>query len=79
MRHNPNHCRDVGNDHLSTHSGYDNYSCTNFPFHRSLTQVDSSTNFLDKMVVTEVVTQPTKNPRRVGTKYYCETAKALLK
>ena len=28
-----NICQEVGNNHLSTDLGYDNYSCINFPFH----------------------------------------------
>ena len=28
-----NLCHNKGNDHLSMHTGYDNHSCTNFPFY----------------------------------------------
>ena len=59
-------CQDVGNNHLSTDLGYNNHSCINFPFHCDLNQVDSSTNLLDKVVLPEVVTQPTKKLRSVG-------------
>ena len=52
---------DIGNNHLSTDLGYDNHSCINFPFHRDLNQVDSSTDLLDEMILTKVVIQPTKN------------------
>ena len=55
-----NLCQDVGNDHLSTDSGYDNHSCIDFPFCQGLNQVDSSTDMLDKMVLTKIVTRPTK-------------------
>ena len=57
---------DIGNDHLSTDSGYDNHSCINFPFHRALNQVDLSTNLQDKVILTEVVPRPTKKTRSVG-------------
>ena len=60
-----NLCQDVGNDHLSTDSGYDNHSCINFPFHCPLNQVDSSTNLLDKVILTEVVIQPTEKLRSI--------------
>ena len=58
--------QDAGNDHLSMDSGYDNDSCINFPLSQDLNQVDSSTNLLDKVILTEVVTTPTKKPRSVG-------------
>ena len=61
MHRDLNLCQDVGNNHLSTDSGYDNHSCINFPFHQGLNQVDSSTDLLDKVVLTKVVTRPTKN------------------
>ena len=51
-----NLCQDVGNNHLLMDSRYDNHSCINFPFCRGPDQFDSSTNLLDKMVLTEVVT-----------------------
>ena len=63
---NLNLCQDVGNNHLSTHSGYDNYSSIDFPFHWIFNQVVSSNNLLDKVVLTEVITQPIKKPRSVG-------------
>ena len=56
-----NLCQDAGNDHLSIDSGYDNHSCINFPFCQGLNQVDSSTNVLDKVILTEVVIRPTKS------------------
>ena len=56
-----NFCRDAGNIHLSIDSGYDNYSCINFPIRQSLNQVDSSTDLLEKVITTEVITQSTKN------------------
>ena len=51
----------IGKNHLSTNSGSDNHSCINFPFHHALNQVDSSTNLLDKVILTEVVFRPTEN------------------
>ena len=66
MHRNLNLCQDVGNNHLLTHSRYDNHSCINFPFHQGLNQVDLSTNLLDKVVLMEVVTRLTKKPRSVG-------------
>ena len=56
----------MGNDHLSTNSGYDNCSSINFPFHHALNQVDLNTDLLDKVILTEVVLQSTKKPRSVG-------------
>ena len=61
-----NLCQDVGNNHLSTDSGYDNYSCINFPFHGTLGQVYSSTNLPYKVILTKVIIQPTKKSRSVG-------------
>ena len=61
-----NLCQNVGNNHLSMDSGYDNYSCINFTFHCALNQVDLSTNLLDKVILPEVVIQLTKKPRSVG-------------
>ena len=46
--------------------GYDNHSCINFPFYGALNQVYSSTNLLDKVILTEVAIQPTIKPRSVG-------------
>ena len=57
--------QDVGDNHLSTNSGYGNHSCINFPFNYTLNQVDSSKNLLDRVVLTEVVIQPTGKPRSV--------------
>ena len=61
MRRALNLCQDVGNDHLSTDSGYDNHFCINFPFRQGLNQVDSSIDLLNKMVSTKAVTKPIKN------------------
>ena len=41
-------CQDVGNNHLSMNSGYDNHFCINFLFHCTFNQVDFSTNLLEK-------------------------------
>ena len=56
----------MDNGDLSTKSEYENRSNINFPLHHALNQVDSSTNLLDKVILTEVVLQPTKKPRSVG-------------
>ena len=45
----------MGNNHLSTNSGYDNCSSINFPFHHTLNQVDLNTDLLDEVILTEVV------------------------
>ena len=50
---------DIGIDHLLTDSGYDNHSCIIFPFHCVLNQIDSCTNLLGKLILTEVILQPT--------------------
>ena len=57
---------DIGNDHLSTNSVYDNHSCKNFSFHSALNQVVLSTNLLDKVILTKIFIQPTEKPRSVG-------------
>ena len=57
----------IGNDHLSTDSGYDNHSCLNFLFHCALNQVDLSTDLLDEVILTKVVIRPTKNPRSIDS------------
>ena len=56
----------MGNDHLSTNSEYDNRSSINFPFYHALNQVDLNTDLLDEVILTEVVLQPTEKPRSVG-------------
>ena len=56
---------DIGNDHLSIDSGYDNRSCINYPFYCALNQVDLSTDLLDKLILTKVVIQPTEKTRSV--------------
>ena len=48
---------DIGNGDLSI-----NY----LPLHHALNQVDSNTNLLDEVILTEVVLLPTKKPRSVG-------------
>ena len=57
---------DIGNNRLWTNSGYDIRSCINFPFHRALNQVDSSTDLLDEVILTEVAIRPIEKPRSVG-------------
>ena len=61
-----NLCQDASNNHLSINSGYDNHSCINFPFRQGLNQVDLSTDLLDKVILTKVVTRLTKKPRNAA-------------
>ena len=57
----------VNNNHLSTKLEYnDHYSVLNFPLQFTPTQVDSTTNLLDDVVLTKVVLRPTKKRRSVG-------------
>ena len=56
----------MGNGDLSTKSEYINYSNINFPLHYTLNQIHSNTDLMNKMILTKVVLQPTKNPRSVG-------------
>ena len=56
----------MNNNHLSTNSTYSDHSVINFPFQFTPNHVDSTTNLLDEMVLTKVVTRSTKNPRSVG-------------
>ena len=56
----------MGKGDLSTDSEYDNRPNINFSLHHALNQVDSNTNLLDKVILTEVVLRPTKKPRSVG-------------
>ena len=48
----------IDNNNLSTNSEYDDQSGINFPFQFSLNQVDSTTDPLDEVVLTEVGRQP---------------------
>ena len=50
----------MDNNDLSTNSEYNNRSSINFPCHHAPKQVDSNTYLLDKVILTEVVLQPTK-------------------
>ena len=56
----------MGNNHLSTDSGYNNHSCINFLFHRTLNQGDLSTDLLDKVILTKIVPRPTGKLRSTG-------------
>ena len=56
----------MGNDHLSTNSEYNNRSSINLPLQHALNQVDLNTDLLDKVILTEVVLRPTEKPRSVG-------------
>ena len=62
-----NLCQDTGNDHLAIDSLYNNHSCVNLLYCQGPNQVDSSINLLDKMVLTKVVTRPTKKTKGVGS------------
>ena len=57
---------DINNTHLLTNSKYNDHSVINFPLQFAPNQVDSTTNLLDDVVLTEVVLQPTEKPRSVG-------------
>ena len=46
---------DIDNNHLSTNSEGNNYSVINFPLQFAPKQVDSTTDLLDNVVLTEVV------------------------
>ena len=56
----------INNNHLLTNSEYDDYSGINFPLQFHPNQVDSTTDLLDDVVLTEVVLRPTEKPRSVG-------------
>ena len=56
----------MNNDHLSTNSKYNDHSVLNFPVQFTLNQVDSTTNLLDGVILTEVVIRPTEKPRSVS-------------
>ena len=56
----------MGNDNLSNNSEYDNRSNIIFPFHHTLNQIDSNTDLVDRVILIEVVLQPTKKTRSVG-------------
>ena len=57
---------DIDNNHLSTNSEYNDHSGINFQLQFALNQVDTTTNLLDDVVLTEVVLRPTEKPRSVG-------------
>ena len=56
---------ELNNNHLSTNSEYNDHFVLNFSLQFTLNQVDSTTDLLDEVVLTEVVLQPTKKPRSV--------------
>ena len=56
----------IDNNHVSTNSKYDDYSGINFPLQFAPNQVDSTTDMLDDVVLTEVVLRPTEKSRSVG-------------
>ena len=57
---------DINNNHLLTNSEYNDHSVLNFPLQFTPNQVDSTTDLLDEVVLTEVVLRPTEKPRSVG-------------
>ena len=61
-----NLCQDTGKDHLSSDSGYDSHFCINLPYRQGPNQVDPSIDLLDRVILTKVVTRPTKKLRSVG-------------
>ena len=56
----------MDNGNLSTKLKYDNCSNINFQLPHALNKIDLNTDLLDKVILTEVVLQPTKKPRSVG-------------
>ena len=57
---------DINNNNLLTNSEYNDHSVLNFPLQFTPNQVDSTTNLLDEVVLTEVVLQSTEKPKSVG-------------
>ena len=57
---------DINKNHLLTDSEYNDHSVLNFSLQFTPNQVDSTSNLLDDVVLTEVVLQPTKKPKSVG-------------
>ena len=51
----------MDNDDLSTNSEYNNRSSVNLPCRHAPKQVDSNTDLLDEVILTEVVPRPFKN------------------
>ena len=56
---------DIDNNHLLTNSECNDHSILNFPLQFAPNEIDSTTDLLDNVVLTEVVLQP-KKPRSVG-------------
>ena len=56
---------DINNIHLSTNSEHNVHLVLNFPLQFTPNQVDSTTDLLDEVVLTEVVLRPTEKPRSV--------------
>ena len=56
----------IDNNHLLTNSEYNDHTVNNFPLQFATNQVDSTTNLLDNVVLTEVVIRPTEKPRSAG-------------
>ena len=66
MRRALNLCQDTSNNHLLMDSGYDNHPRINLPYCQHPNQVDSSIDPQDKVILTKVLTRPTKKSRSVG-------------
>ena len=60
------HSNQIDNNHLSTNSEYNDYFVLNFPLQFTFNQVGSTTDPLDKVVLTEIILRPTKKPKSVG-------------
>ena len=54
---------DIDKNHVLTNSEYNDHSVLNFPLQFAPYQVDSTTDLLNDVVLTEVVLRPTKKPR----------------
>ena len=57
---------DIDNNNLSTNSKYNDHSVINFPLQFAPNQVDSTTNLLDDVVLTEIFLRPTEKLWSVG-------------
>ena len=57
---------DMNNNHLSVNLTNNYHAILNFTFQFTPNHVDLTTNLLNKVILTEVIMQPTKKPRTVG-------------
>ena len=56
----------MNNNNLSVNSTHNDHSIFSFLLQFIPNHIDPTTNLLDKVILTEVILQPTKNPRSVG-------------